>query len=86
MSEATSIEELFGIYRAVLFSHCIAPDDEREDRRAFFCGFNACLQLINAISGDASLTDDFVNTEFEGLLAEFERFAANHDYDKSTNH
>ena len=82
----TSIEELFDIYVTVMVSHSIAPWDEANDIRAFFCGFNACLQLIDVMAVDMWANPDKQESGLAGLHAEFERFAIRNDLDISTNH
>ena len=82
----TSIEELFDIYATVMLSCSNAPWNEADDRRAFFCGFNACLKLIDAMAVDMWANPDKQETGLAGLHAEFERFAIRNDLDISTNH
>ncbi len=82
----TSIEELFEIYVTVMVSLSVDSWDEVNDKRAFFCGFNACLQLVDAMAVDMWANPEQQQTGLEGLHAEFERFAIHTDLEISTNH
>lgn len=79
----TSIEELFDIYAAVLLN---VPWDDVDERRAFFCGFSACLKLMDAMAQDNRMTAKKGDVQLQGLHAEFERFAMRIDFEKSINH
>lgn len=86
MQSTTSIQELFDIYAAVLISQSVAPWDDADEKRAFFCGFNACLKLIDAMAVNLYASPEKQETAIEGLHAEFERFAVQIDFHISTNH
>ncbi len=87
MTDTPSIENCFDIYAQVIISGTINPWHEAEQRRAFFCGFHSCLEVIDSIAFENYQMKGDDPTGMEALHAEYERFATQHDCgDTSINH
>jgi len=87
MKTNPSIETCFEIYvRTVLTGDVNNPNADQ--RLGFFCGFHSCLLAVEALAEISDKDADEGDNAWQGLLAEFERFAASHEYGESisTNH
>jgi hypothetical protein len=61
--------------------------DEREQKLPFFCGFHACLEVVDALAIALHENQEDESTGMDALHAEYERFATQHDCgDLSINH
>lgn len=74
-----TIEHNFAIYADTQMRADLGPIAEDEGRRAFFCGFNACLVLVDLLAEISFENPDNGATGLEQLHAEFEKFATEQD-------
>ena len=74
-----TIEHYFAIYVDTQMSDDIDPISEDEGRRAFFCGFNTCLELIDVLAEISYENPKDGETGLEKLHAEFDKFATEQD-------
>ena len=84
---APSIEKAFEIYvRTVLSGDIDHP--QADQRLGFFCGFHSCLLAFDSLAEIGARDSAEGDKAWQGLLAEYDRFATQHPFGDatSTNH
>lgn len=73
-----SIAKCFEIYRECT-TPGLDPLTEEEQRIAFYCGFEACMQAIDAIAEITDKSEGAGLEAWESLQAEFDKFATENE-------
>jgi len=77
-SQRPSLKRCFEIYREAL-ARGIDPLTEDEQQKAFYCGFEACMQVVDVIATIADQDEEEGFKAWDSLQAEYDKFATAHD-------
>ncbi len=81
-----SLEQCFAIYADAIALES-DPIAEHEQRVAFYCGFEACMQVVDVIATISHISEEQGVEAWNSLQAEYDKFATEHDCGKlSINH